>query len=120
MTEPGVDPGVYVTVHTLDDELDELNVHVEVANVPPLPPSLHDTDPPGVEGAEAVSVTVDVNASELPTVTDDELGDTPVLVESEEPPEPDGTKRSLIAAADASFSPRLPSPNMFSTVASTE
>jgi hypothetical protein len=56
-------------------------VHVVLLNVPPLPPSLHDSIPVGAVFVPLpVSATVAVNVSGLPTVTDAGLGETLVLV----------------------------------------
>lgn len=51
-------------------------------NVPPAPPSLHDTVPVGtVDVPPPVSFTVAVRVVTLPAVTVVRLGETPVLVE---------------------------------------
>ena len=56
-------------------------LQVPWANDPPEPPSLHYTVPKGGVGDVFVSVTVAVKVIELPAVTDDGLGETPVEVE---------------------------------------
>ena len=49
-------------------------------NVPPAPPSLHDTVPVAVVGELDVSVTCTENVAGLPAVAVPELGVTAVLV----------------------------------------
>lgn len=63
-------------------ELTPASVQVELENVPPAPPSLHDTVPAGARGdPKLVSVTVTVNAKLLPELRGAALGDKLVLVE---------------------------------------
>jgi hypothetical protein len=76
VTEPAEEGAVYET-----EQAPEARVHVPEANEPPAPPSLHATEPMGEVGEAFVSVTVAVNVIELPAVTDDGLGETPVAVE---------------------------------------
>ena len=73
--------GVYVVwqEEVADPPLARLQVPCE--NEPPEPPSLHETVPKGVVGGALMSVTVAVKVIALPAVTDDGLGETPVVVE---------------------------------------
>ena len=57
----GFAEGVYETVHTPDDNVQEAGV-----NVPPAPPSLHDTEPVGVMAEIEVSATVALNVTGPP------------------------------------------------------
>jgi len=66
---------VYETVHEPDASVQEV-----WSNVPPPFPSLHDTELVGVIGELELSVTVAVNATELPGNTDTELGVTDNVV----------------------------------------
>ncbi len=62
-------------------ELTVKSVQVGALNVPPAPPSLHDTVPVGVDGVPVlVSVTVAVTVIAFPIVTDELLGAITVLV----------------------------------------
>jgi len=119
VTEPDVGGAVYVNEHVLEDELAADSVHCELLlKLPPMPPSFQETVPVGVVGDPAVSVIVAVDVTELPTVRDEGMAVTVVVVESKGAPEE--ANKSLMTEAVASFCPRLPKPKMLSTVASSE
>jgi hypothetical protein len=76
VTEPEEEGAVYVAVQAAD-----ARAHVLEAKEPPAPPSLHVMVPEGVVGELLVSVTLAAKVIELPAVTEDGFGETPVAVE---------------------------------------
>src|SRR5438309_10729301 len=76
------DDGVYCMVHvTLLPEPERLH-EAKLLNFPPVPPSLHDTVPVGVDAGEAGSVTVVLYVIIFPLLTAEGFGVTVVVVQS--------------------------------------
>jgi hypothetical protein len=69
-------------VQELSLELTAERWHVAPLKVPPLPPSLQDTEPVGGDRWLAVSVTVAAKVIVLPMATEAGSGDTVVMVAS--------------------------------------
>lgn len=71
----GLSDGVYDTEQEAEDKLQK-----DKLNVPPAPPSLHDTMPSGMVGRLDVSVTVAVNSVPVPWFIVTVFGATVVVV----------------------------------------
>jgi len=84
VTEPAVEGAVYAAWQVLAAEPDDERVQVVAEKEPPAPPSLHETVPEGEEVELPVSVTVAVNVSAPPTVTEAGLGETVVALGCEQ------------------------------------
>jgi hypothetical protein len=82
VTDATDDDAVYVIVQVALPPEPERAHEPESLNVPPAPPSSHDTVSVGVDGNEVLSVTVTVYTMLLFRLSDDGLGSTVVVVQS--------------------------------------